>query len=62
MLHKLKSIKNILLIWIIMMISIIVFTNNTDFLPLVQNLALCVLAYFPINVAQDYIYNNKLNK
>jgi hypothetical protein len=56
---KLKSIKNLLLIWIVAIISVIVFTNKTDWLPLVQNLALAILAYFPVNIAQDYIFKDK---
>ena len=62
MLKKLKSIKNILLIWLVFMITYIVFSNKLDFISLAQNLALAVLAYFPVNVAQDYIFKDKNGK
>ena len=59
MLYKLKSIKNLLLIWIITVITLIVFNNMIAWLPLVQNLAWAVLGYFGANVAQDKINADK---
>jgi len=59
MFKKLKSIKNLLLIWVVFMITAVVFTNKTEWLPLVQNLAWAVLGYFGANVAQDKIFADK---
>ena len=59
MFKKLKSIKNLLLIWIIIIITLIVFNNMIAWLPLVQNLAWAVLGYFGANVAQDKIFADK---
>jgi len=63
MIHKLKSVKVILLIWVVGIITAIVFTNRIDWLPLVQVLAWAPLGYFGANVAQDKIFadKNKLN-
>jgi uncharacterized membrane protein len=58
--NKLKSIKNLLLIWIVIVITLIVFTNKIEWLPLVQNLAWAVLGYFGANIAQDKIFADKL--
>jgi hypothetical protein len=57
--NKLKSVKNILLIWIVFIITSIVFMNMIEWLPLVQNLAWAVLGYFGANVAQDKIFADK---
>jgi len=57
--RKLKSIKNILLLWVVFMITVVVFTNRLDWLPLVQNLAWAVLGYLGANVAQDKIFADK---
>ncbi|MCL2440467.1 MAG: hypothetical protein FWD14_01875 [Treponema sp.] len=57
--NKFKSIKNLLLIWIVIIITAIVFMNKVDWLPLVQNLAWAVLGYFGANVAQDKIFADK---
>ena len=59
MINKLKSIKNLLLIWIVVFITIVVFKNMNEWLPLVQNLAWAVLGYFGANVAQDKIFADK---
>jgi hypothetical protein len=61
MLHKLKSVKNLLLIWIVFIITTIVFTNKIEWLPLIQNLSWAVLGYFGANIAQDKIFSDKLN-
>jgi uncharacterized membrane protein len=57
--NKLKSVKNLLLIWIVIVITLIVFTNKIEWLPLVQNLAWAVLGYFGANIAQDKIFADK---
>jgi len=59
MFNKLKSIKNLLLIWVVFMITTVVFTNMIEWLPLIQNLAWAVLGYFGANVAQDKIFADK---
>jgi len=59
MFKKLKSIKNILLLWVVFIITTVVFTNKIEWLPLVQNLAWAVLGYFGANVAQDKIFADK---
>jgi len=59
MFKKLKSIKNLLLIWVVFTITAIVFTNKIEWLPLVQNLAWAVLGYFGANVAQDKIFADR---
>lgn len=58
---KFRSVKNLLLLWVVITISWIVFGNRADFLPLAQNLAWCVLGYFGANVAQKKIMNERLN-
>jgi MFS-type transporter involved in bile tolerance (Atg22 family) len=62
--RKLKSIKTLCLIWIITIITLIVFTNRNEWLPLVNVLAWAPLAYFGANVVQDKIFSDKdkLNK
>jgi hypothetical protein len=57
--NKLKSVKNLLLIWVVFLITAIVFTNKLDWLPLIQNLSWAVLGYFGANVAQDKIFADK---
>jgi hypothetical protein len=59
MLNKLKSVKVLVLLWIVIVISLIIFLNMIDWLPLVQILAWAPLGYFGANVAQDKIYADK---
>jgi len=59
MLNKLKSVKVLVLIWVVGMITAIVFLNMIDWLPIVQVLAWAPLGYFGANVAQDKIFSDK---
>ncbi len=54
--NKLKSVKNILLIWILTAISYIIIADKYEFISIAQNLSWAVLAYFGCNVAQKKIF------
>lgn len=56
MFTKIKSVKNQLLFWIVVIITYIVYTDKVEFLPLVQNLAWAVLGYFGANTFQKKIF------
>lgn len=55
MLNKLKSIKNLLVIWAVVLISFIVFANRQEFIQLATVLSGAVIVYFPVNVQQKKI-------
>lgn len=55
MLNKLKSIKNLLVIWAVILISFIVFANRQEFIQLATVLSGAVIVYFPVNVQQKKI-------
>ena len=59
MLNKLKSVKNLLLLWIVIVISLVLINNMIAWLPFIQNLAWAILGYFGANVAQDKIFQDR---
>lgn len=62
MINKLKSIKNILVMWAIGLITYIVITDKQEFLQLATILAGAVIVYFPVNVKQKQILKGDDNK
>ena len=59
LLKKLKSFKNLLVLWAVFIITYIVVAGKQEFLSVAMLLAGAVIVYFPVNVKQKEIFNNK---
>lgn len=59
LLKKLKSLKNLLVLWAVVLTTYIVVANKQEFLSVAMLLAGAVIVYFPVNVKQKEIFNNK---
>lgn len=57
--RKLKSFKNLLVLWAVFLTTYIVVANKQEFLSVAMLLAGAVIVYFPVNVKQKEIFNNK---
>lgn len=57
--NKFLSIKFFITIWAILMITGIVFFDQTDFLIIAEMLCGVVFAYFPCNVASKFIHKEE---
>lgn len=60
--RKLKSLKNLLVLWAVFLITYIVVANKQEFLSVAMLLAGAVIVYFPVNVKQKEIFNKNLDK
>lgn len=56
--NKLKSVKVIITLWAMIMITVIVVLNRVEFLTLATFLGTIPLAFIPANVVQKKIMNN----
>lgn len=57
-LTKLKSFKNLLVLWAVFIITYIVIKGKQEFLSVAMLLAGAVIVYFPVNVKQKEILSN----
>lgn len=62
LLKKLKSFKNLLVLWAVFLITYIVVKGKQEFLSVAMLLAGAVIVYFPVNVKQKEIFNKNLDK
>lgn len=60
--RKLKSFKNLLVLWAVLLITHIVVADKQEFLSVAMLLAGAVIIYFPVNVKQKEILNKNLDK
>lgn len=60
--RKLKSFKNLLVLWAIVLTTYIVVAGKQEFLSVAMLLAGAVIVYFPVNVKQKEIFNKNLDK
>lgn len=60
--RKLKSFKNLLVLWAVFLITYIVVADKQEFLSVAMLLAGAVIVYFPVNVKQKEILNKNLDK
>lgn len=57
--HKFKSTKLIITIWAIAMISYIVISKQSEFMPIAELLCACPLAYYGTNYLQKKLYKDE---
>ena len=55
--RKLKSFKNLLVLWAVVLTTYIVVAGKHEFLSVAMLLAGAVIVYFPVNVKQKEIFN-----
>ncbi len=60
--RKLKSLKNLLVLWAVVLTTYIVVAGKQEFLSVAMLLAGAVIVYFPVNVKQKEIFNKNLDK
>lgn len=60
--RKLKSFKNLLVLWAVVLITYIIVADKQEFLSVAMLLAGAVIVYFPVNVKQKEIFNKNLDK
>lgn len=60
--RKLKSVKNLLVLWAVFLTTYIVVADLQGFLSVAMLLAGAVIVYFPVNVKQKEIFNKNLDK
>lgn len=60
--RKLKSVKNLLVLWAVFLTTYIVVADLQEFLSVAMLLAGAVIVYFPVNVKQKEIFNKNLDK
>ena len=60
--RKLKSFKNLLVLWAVVLTTYIVIKGKQEFLSVAMLLAGAVIVYFPVNVKQKEIFNKNLDK
>lgn len=60
--RKLKSLKNLLVLWAVFLTTYIVVAGKQEFLSVAMLLAGAVIVYFPVNVKQKEIFNKNLDK
>lgn len=56
---KLKSVKTLIVIWAVAMITYIIIADRAGFYGIAERLVFVPLAYIPVNVAQKKIYADK---
>lgn len=61
LIRKLKSLKNLLVLWAVALITYIVVAGKQEFLSVAMLLAGAVIVYFPVNVKQKEILSNNKN-
>lgn len=61
LIRKLKSLKNLLVLWAVVLITYIVVADKQEFLSVAMLLAGAVIVYFPVNVKQKEILSNNKN-